>query len=82
MYIFLGAGNITTFDHTKPYVRQLWLDTLMNATKQGSVGGVFADHGWGTNIGKPNPDGTSTLCNGAGSLRSWWVPAACGHLSD
>ena len=32
--------NITTFDHTKPYVRQLWLDTLMNATKFGSVGGV------------------------------------------
>jgi hypothetical protein len=59
--------NITTFDHTKDYVRKLWMDTLTNATIQGSVSGVFADHGWGTNIGKPNKDGTSTLCNGAGS---------------
>ena len=32
--------NITTFDHTKPYVRELWLETLTNATKFGSVGGV------------------------------------------
>jgi hypothetical protein len=30
----------TTFDHTKPYVRELWLNTLLNATKLGSVGGV------------------------------------------
>lgn len=30
----------TTFDHTKPYVRELWLETLLNATKLGSVGGV------------------------------------------
>ena len=37
--------NITTFDHTKPYVRELWLNTLLNATKIGAVGGVFADHG-------------------------------------
>lgn len=34
--------------------------------------GVFADHGWGTNIGHANKDGTSTLCNGAGSKRSCW----------
>lgn len=34
--------NITTFDHTKPYVRKLWLDTLMNATKFGAVSGVVA----------------------------------------
>ena len=64
--------NITTFDHTKPYVRELWLNTLLNATKIGAVGGVFADHGWGTNIGKPNADGSATLCNGGGALRSCW----------
>ena len=64
--------NITTFDHTKPYVRELWLNTLLNATKIGAVGGVFADHGWGTNIGQPNADGSATLCNGGGALRSCW----------
>ena len=32
----------------------------------------FADHGWGTNIGNANADGTSTLCNGGGALRSCW----------
>jgi hypothetical protein len=31
----------------------------------------FADHGSGTNIGKANADGTSTLCNGRGALRSY-----------
>lgn len=64
--------NITTFDHTKDYVRDLWMETLRNATEIGAVSGVFADHGWGTNIGKPNPDGTCTLCNGKGDLRSCW----------
>ena len=64
--------NITTFDHTKDYVRELWMKTLQNATNVGAVSGVFADHGWHTNIGKPNPDGTSTLCNGRGDLKSCW----------
>eukprot|EP01047_Picozoa_sp_COSAG01_P030868 COSAG01_NODE_2166_length_8254_cov_9.294421_9_plen_198_part_00 len=64
--------NITTFDHSKDYVRELWLESLRNATQLGHVSGIFADHGWGTNVGKPNSDGTSTLCNGARQLRSCW----------
>ena len=28
--------------------------------------------GWGTNIGQPNADGSATLCNGGGALRSCW----------
>ena len=66
--------NVTTFDHTKPYVRELWLEALRNATTGvGGVGGVFADHGWGTKIGKPLP-GTnlSSLCNGKPPLRTCW----------
>ena len=64
--------NITTFDHSKDYVRELWLESLRNATQLGHVSGIFADHGWGTNVGRPNSDGTSTLCNGARQLRSCW----------
>eukprot|EP00041_Stephanoeca_diplocostata_P015780 m.302708 g.302708 ORF g.302708 m.302708 type:complete len:480 (-) comp20150_c0_seq1:280-1719(-) len=59
--------NITTFDWTQPHVRDLWLETMTNATATGSVDGIFADHsaqehiqiGAPTNGQKPNQ-----LCNG------------------
>jgi hypothetical protein len=35
--------NVTTFDWTQPLVRELWIDTVLNATAAG-VDGIFADH--------------------------------------
>ena len=35
--------NVTTFDWTKPKVRELWVQTVLNATAKG-VDGIFADH--------------------------------------
>ena len=64
--------NITSFDHTKDYVRQLWLDTLRNGTLIGNVSGVFADHGIGKNINPDPKTGFATFCNGKGDLATCW----------
>lgn len=63
--------NITTFNWAEPKVRELWVDTVENATKTGFVDGIFADHsgdwGNGINIGGPkNGQAPNQLCNGAG----------------
>ena len=61
--------NITTFDHTNQAVNQLWTDALRNATKDGHVDGVFADHAYN------NPKGNGDypeLCNGKGAGRKCW----------
>ena len=40
-----GYCNVSTFDLTKDYVRQLWIETVRDASTEGLVAGVFADHG-------------------------------------
>ena len=68
--------NITTFDWTQPAVRELWVDTAMNATQagEGRADGIFADHsgtyGNGINIGTSRNGQTGNqLCNGKGTGR-------------
>ena len=73
--------NITTFDWTEPKVRELWIETVVNATSlkddngRPLVDGIFADHsgrwGNGINIGAAHKDGMgpNQLCNGAGAGR-------------
>lgn len=65
--------GITTFNWVEPKVRQLWVDTVANATKY-SVDGIFADHSgtWGNavNIGTAkNGQLPNQLCNGVGGGR-------------
>lgn len=61
--------NVTTYDWTEPRVRELWVGTVVNATKQG-IDGIFADHSApeGTQIGftgnPREPQGPNQLCNG------------------
>jgi len=66
--------NITTFNWAEPKVRELWIDTVENATLTGNVDGIFADHsgtwGNGINIGTyRNKQLPNQLCNGAGEGR-------------
>jgi hypothetical protein len=59
--------NITTFDWTKPHVRELWIDQVLNVTKTGLVDGIFADHSSliGINIGSAfDKQKAHQLCNG------------------
>ena len=63
--------NVTTFDWTKPTVRQLWVQTVLNATAKG-VDGIFADHSAQEhiNIGQHSKGQHALqLCNG-GSKKS------------
>ena len=60
--------NVTNFDWTRAAMRQLWMDTLKNASVMGTVDGVFADHGT-SQIG---PASNPQLCNGKGTLRKCW----------
>jgi hypothetical protein len=60
--------GITTFNWVEPKVRELWIDTVENATKH-NVDGIFADHsgswGNGVNIGSvKNGQLPNQLCNG------------------
>ena len=57
--------NITTFDWTKPHVRELWIQAVTNATSTGFVSGIFADHSgtWGNGVNI----GTTKVTLGAGS---------------
>ena len=67
-----GSCNITTFDWTKPHVRDLWLETVINATRTGSVDGVFADHSAQEHIqigAATNGQHANQLCNGKGAGR-------------
>jgi hypothetical protein len=72
--------NITTFDWTQPAVRELWVDTVLNATATGLVDGIFADHatGNGVIIGNTAKNGQAPnqLCNGKGAGR------ACFNFTD
>ena len=66
--------NITTFNWAELKVRELWVDTVQNATQTGDVDGIFADHsgtwGNGVNIGtKKNGQLPNQLCNGKGHGR-------------
>jgi len=65
--------GITTFNWAEPKVRELWIDTVVNATKH-NVDGIFADHsgtwGNGVNIGTvKNGQLPNQLCNGKGKGR-------------
>ena len=60
--------GVTTFDHTNPVMRALWLEAVANATTAGAVDGVFADHA-SSSIAPSHADGTPQLCNGSGALR-------------
>jgi len=44
--------NMTTYDWTKPWVRQFWMETVLNFTQTGVVDGIFADHSgkWGNGL--------------------------------
>jgi hypothetical protein len=60
---------MTTYDWTKPWVRQFWIDTVVNFTKTGVVDGIFADHsgkwGNGLDIGADKKgQGPNQYCNG------------------
>ena len=60
--------NITTFNWVEPKVRELWVETVLNATKTGLVDGIFADHATGNgviigNVWK-NKQAPNQLCNG------------------
>lgn len=67
--------GITTFNWAEPKVRELWISTVENATRTGTVDGIFADHsgtwGNGVNIGTTkNGQLPNQLCNGiAGKKR-------------
>ena len=68
-----GYCNITTFDWTKPHVRDLWFEAITNATAIGAVDGIFADHSAQENIqigAKTNGQRENQLCNGKGDGRS------------
>lgn len=54
--------NVTFFDHTVPAMRELWLEAVSNATRDGLVDGIFADHA--NQMIVPGTDGTPELCNG------------------
>eukprot|EP01063_Lacrimia_lanifica_P014015 TRINITY_DN2063_c0_g1_i2.p1 TRINITY_DN2063_c0_g1~~TRINITY_DN2063_c0_g1_i2.p1 ORF type:complete len:374 (+),score=174.76 TRINITY_DN2063_c0_g1_i2:60-1181(+) len=67
-----GYCNITTFDWTKPHVRDLWMEAVSNATATGNVEGIFADHSAQEqyNIGTPTQGQTPLeMCNGRGALK-------------
>jgi hypothetical protein len=66
--------NVTTFDWTKPWVRQFWVDTVYQFIQSGVVDGIFADHSgqWGNGIGigsGKRGDAPNQLCNGVGKRR-------------
>ena len=71
--------NITQYDWTQPAARQVWIETVTNATATGVVDGIFADHSApeGSNIGT-QADGQlpNQLCNGKGAGR------ACYNFTD
>ena len=60
--------NVTTFDHTVPAMRALWLEAVANATTAGAVDGIFADHA-ASSIAPSDADGTPQLCNGSKDQR-------------
>jgi hypothetical protein len=61
--------NITTFDHTQAAVRQLWIDQVRNATVNGSVDGIFADHAYNNPKPLQGDPSIAQLCNGRGEGR-------------
>ena len=65
--------NVTTFDWTRPAMRDLWLEAVANATAAGGVDGIFADHL--NNAISPGAGGVPPqLCNGkppSGLARAW-----------
>lgn len=62
-----GYCNVTTFDWTKPHVRDLWMEAITNATSTGDIDGIFADHSAQEHIqigAATNGQGLNQLCNG------------------
>lgn len=65
--------NIKTFDLSAGGVRQLWLDSVKNATIMGSVDGIFADHAGANPTTAHDPEAEyAHLCNGKGPKRACW----------
>ena len=65
--------NITSYDLSVKEVRDLWLETAVNMTRDGGVDGVFADHGYEQGV-EPSrhdllPPEDPQLCNGKGDAR-------------
>jgi len=46
--------NITSYDLSVSAVRDLWLETILNMTRDGGVDGVFADHGYEQGVMPPS----------------------------
>lgn len=66
--------NITNFDLSVPEVRDLWLEAVLNMTRDGGVDGVFADHGYEQGI-QPSrhdlmPPEDPQVCNGEDDQRT------------
>jgi len=57
--------NVTNFDWSKEAARNLWISEVLNATQEGGVDGIFADHA----IVMLKPADDPQLCNGAGDER-------------
>lgn len=71
--------NITNYDLSVPEVRDLWLELVVNMTRDGYADGVFADHGYERGV-EPSrhdlaPPEDPQLCNGQGAGRK------CYHFS-
>ena len=68
--------NVTTFDWTSPHVRELWVDTVINASRRG-VDGLYADHSAQEHIqigSRAKGQHGIQLCNG-GRAAGPWGPA-------
>lgn len=72
LVVLCNDGNyycdVLNFDWSQQTARDLWVSHVMNATKQGSVSGIFGDHARNMLSPPDNPQ----LCNGAGANRSCW----------
>jgi hypothetical protein len=63
--------NSTSFDWTKPHVRELWMGTITDALATGHVDAIWADHSQ-VEIGSPGAflgQGPLQLCDGRDALR-------------
>jgi len=71
--------NITSYDLSVAEVRNLWLETVVNMTRDGGVDGVFADHGYENGVEPSRHDllplSDPQLCNGQGAEQQ------CYHFS-
>ena len=73
--------NVTTFDWTSPAVRELWIDSVINASHHG-VDGLYADHSAQEHIqigSHAKGQHGIQLCNGGRKAGPWGPSTQKGH---